>query len=89
MTENGRAVIVRIPAPATIQRCAARLVAGNVAWTSERHCWYAPDQRQRKMPQLWVGIRCASLSQIRREWGIDSDRDAYINYGFGDKYRSL
>ena len=74
LTEKGRPVITAIPHPANIKRCAARLVAGNVNWTSARHCWYAPNQRGgRKSVQLWVGIKCASLSQIRRECGVDSD----------------
>ena len=88
LTEKGRPVITTIPDPATIKRCAARLVAGNVNWVNNRQCWYAPNQRGgRSAVQLWVGLKCASLSQIRRACGVDSDRDAYINYGFGDRYR--
>ena len=66
-TVNGRTVINEIGTPATIQRCAAKLIAGNEAWTNPRHCWYASNQGpSRGSVKLYVGIKCASLSQIRR-----------------------
>ena len=73
-----------IPNP-TIKRCAAKMMDGGTEHVADHLCFTAHGKPWRRKIQMRVGYKCASLSEVRRECGIDRNTDAFIVYYYGNR----
>ena len=69
----------------TIERCAAKMMDGGTEHVGDHQCFTAHGKPWRRKIQMRVGYKCASLSEIRRECGVDNDTDAFIVYFHGSR----